>query len=251
MQLPAGLRLFLVPTIVMTAAVLPVASQETSAARKAWEKQLSESQLKNPAYAFVEDDPALPRVLLIGDSISIGYTPAVRELLQGKANVHRIPTNGGDTNRGLENIDSWLGDGKWDVIHFNWGLHDIKRLKDGKLDASMERALTPEAYQANLRKLAERLQKTGAKLIWCATTPVPEGAEGRIPGDEVTYNELAAAVMQDLGIPVNDLYSAVKPELARFQRTANVHFEDEGSAFLGQQVARAILSALDGAPALP
>ncbi len=73
-----------------------------------------------PAFATVEDDPRLPRVLLIGDSISIGYTVPVRKLLAGKANVHRIPTNGGPTTRGLEQIDKWLGKKPWDVIHFNW-----------------------------------------------------------------------------------------------------------------------------------
>src|SRR5882757_11342750 len=78
------------------------------------------------AMAEITDDPKLPRVLLIGDSISIGYTLDTRELLAGKANVHRIPTNGGPTTSGLANLDAWLGEGKWDVIHFNWGLHDLK-----------------------------------------------------------------------------------------------------------------------------
>ena len=67
----------------------------------------------------VKDDPALPRVLLIGDSISIGYTVPVRAALAGKANVHRPRTNCGPTSRGVENIDAWLGDEQWDVIHFN------------------------------------------------------------------------------------------------------------------------------------
>src|SRR6476620_12659536 len=90
------------------------------------------SQGAEPAFAQIQDDPALPRVLLIGDSISIGYTVPVRELLQGKANVHRIPTNGGPTSNGLKNIDKWLGNGKWDIIHFNWGIHDLKFMPDGK-----------------------------------------------------------------------------------------------------------------------
>ncbi len=72
----------------------------------------------------VKDDPALPRVLLIGDSISIGYTVPVRQMLRGTANVHRIPENGQYSSYGLEHIDEWLGDGKWDVIHFNWGIWD-------------------------------------------------------------------------------------------------------------------------------
>ena len=73
----------------------------------------------NPAFVEIQDDPALPRVLLIGDSISIGYTLPTRALLAGKANVHRILTNGGPTPNGLEHLTEWLGSGKWDVIHFN------------------------------------------------------------------------------------------------------------------------------------
>ncbi|MGH9342569.1 MAG: SGNH/GDSL hydrolase family protein, partial [Terriglobia bacterium] len=72
----------------------------------------------------VKDDPGLPRVLLIGDSISIYYTITVRNSLKGKANVHHIPVNGGNTEFALNHLDDWLGIGKWDVIHFNWGLHD-------------------------------------------------------------------------------------------------------------------------------
>ncbi len=72
-------------------------------------------------------DPKLPNVLIIGDSISIGFARQVREKLTGKANVYRPmggnkPENCGDTTIGLAKIDVWLGQQKWDVIHFNWGL---------------------------------------------------------------------------------------------------------------------------------
>ena len=90
-----------------------------------------------PEFAPVEDTPGLPRVLLIGDSISIGYTLPVRELLKGKANVHRIPGNGGPTTNGLKNLDEWLA-GKWDVIHFNFGLHDLKIGDDGSRQVPLE-----------------------------------------------------------------------------------------------------------------
>ena len=66
-------------------------------------------QAPNLAFAEVKDDPALPRVLLIGDSIWKRYALPTRSLLQGKANVHRIPVNGGPTIIGLENLDRWLG----------------------------------------------------------------------------------------------------------------------------------------------
>ncbi|QDU36468.1 GDSL-like Lipase/Acylhydrolase [Maioricimonas rarisocia] len=201
----------------------------------------------NPAFAKVEDKPGLPRVLLIGDSISIGYTVAVREKLEGEANVHRIPVNGGPTTRGVDQIDAWLGDSEWDVIHFNWGLHDLKYINDkGQLvdpDKGHQQVSLAD-YEKNLRELVKRLQQTGAQLIWCATTPVPPGAKGRVPGDEVKYNDVAAKVMQEMGVEINDLYAYAKPRLSEIQRPANVHFSPAGSAVLAEQVASSIREAL-------
>jgi hypothetical protein len=78
----------------------------------------------NDAMRPVKDDPKLPRVLLIGDSVSRGYTQAVRKVLAGKVNVHRAPANCGPKASGVKNIEVWLGDGKWDLIHFDFGIHD-------------------------------------------------------------------------------------------------------------------------------
>jgi len=201
----------------------------------------------NPAFAKVVDDPALSRVLLIGDSISIGYTVPLREALKGKANVHRIPENGGPTTRGLEMIDRWLGDGKWDVIHFNWGLHDLKYMDEKGRLVSPDKGhqqVPIEQYEENLRKLVERLKKTGAQLVWRSTTPVPQGAAGRIPGDAARYNVVAKKIMDGAGIPIDDHYSFILPRLKELQRPANVHFTPEGSRILAQKAARAILAAL-------
>jgi acyl-CoA thioesterase-1 len=85
----------------------------------------------------VKDDPALPRVLLIGASISVYYTLRVRELLKGKANVHRIMGGAGDTVKGLRMLNEWLGDSHGDVLHFNFGLWDVKRGPDDKLPVSI------------------------------------------------------------------------------------------------------------------
>jgi lysophospholipase L1-like esterase len=185
---------------------------------------------------------------LIGDSISIGYTLPVRELLEGKANVHRIAANGGPTTNGLAHLDAWLGKGKWDVIHFNWGLHDLKHVDPSTkalVDPSQgNRQVTPEAYEKNLRELVRRLKKTGAKLIWCSTTPVPAGAAGRIPGDAVKYNAIAAAIMADEGVTIDDLYAFAQPQLAKIQRPKNVHFTPEGSRALAEKVSKSISAAL-------
>ena len=77
---------------------------------------------------FVEADPELPNVLLIGDSISMSYTVDVREKLAGIANVYRAPDNCRSTRQTLDKIETYLGHRQWDVIHFNWGIHDLTHL---------------------------------------------------------------------------------------------------------------------------
>ena len=197
-----------------------------------------------PSLVPITDKPGLPRVLLIGDSISMGYTLPVRTLLKGQANVHRIPTNGGSTKDGVAHVDEWLGSGKWDVIHFNWGLHDLKRMKDGKLNLAGEQVSTLAEYEANLRVLVKRMQATGAKLIWATTTPVPEGSDGRPAREEVKYNEVASRVMKDLGVPTDDLHACCLPKLAEWQLPKNVHYKPKGYEGIAEQVAVEIKAAL-------
>jgi lysophospholipase L1-like esterase len=190
----------------------------------------------NPAFREIQDAPGLPRVLLIGDSISIGYTEPVRAELTNKANIHRIPENGAATLTGVKNIDKWLGTLKWDVIHFNFGLHDL-RLDDGKHQVSL-----PD-YETNLRTIVQRLQKTGARLIWATTTPVPD-AEVKPPrrnADVIAYNDAATRIMKESGIAIDDLYTLVNPRLPELQLPANVHYTLPGYNVLGHQVAESIL----------
>ncbi len=191
-----------------------------------------------------------PNVLIIGDSISIGYTPTVITELEETANIFRIPTNGGHTGKGIENIDKWLGDRKWDVIHFNWGLHDLcyrhpKSKTQGKRDKENGTQDMPiEQYQINLKKLVMRLKETNAKLIWASTTLVPEEEAGRFVGDDFKYNEVARSIMEEQGILINDLHSVSTTITETFIRPGNVHFTSEGSKKLGKQVAETIKSQL-------
>jgi lysophospholipase L1-like esterase len=215
----------------------------------------------NLSFVPVPDDPKLPRVLIIGDSISMGYTIPVRKLLAGVANVHRPPANCGDTARGLKNLDRWLATdspdrkpGHWDVIVFNFGLHDLKYLDaNGKyVDPSKGKQVAPPPlYEKNLRELVPRLQKTGARLIWASTTPVPQGSLGRVAGDEVPYNQVAARVMSDNGVPIVDLYAVAESDLKDYQRPRNVHYTPAGFKALAEAVAAAIKSALQTATTAP
>ncbi|MEE2883759.1 MAG: SGNH/GDSL hydrolase family protein [Planctomycetota bacterium] len=195
-------------------------------------------------------EKTLPQVLIIGDSISIGYTPHVKEAMKGRADVIHNPGNAQHTGTGLAKIDGWLGDQKWDVIHFNWGLWDLcyrdppGSLKQGKKNGKV--TFTPEQYGKNLEKLIRRLKKTGAKLIWASITYVPEGEAGRKVGDDIRYNAVAKRLMKKYRIPITDLGAASRrfpPEL--FRAPGDVHFKPEGRKKLAKLVTAKIEEALE------
>jgi hypothetical protein len=199
-------------------------------------------------------DPNLPNVLILGDSISMGYTPVVKRLLAGKANVQRPIDNCNDTGAGLRNIDRWLGTQKWAVIQFNWGLHDFcyRDPYAAKADAhdKVHGVITvpPDQYEKNLELLVTRLEKTGAKLVWASTTVVPEGDSGRFVGDDKKYNDIAARVMQRHGIPTDDLYALTVSFHGAFSAgPGNVHYNNAGYTAIGRQVAGAVEKALAAA----
>ncbi|MDA0837334.1 MAG: SGNH/GDSL hydrolase family protein [Planctomycetota bacterium] len=210
----------------------------------AWEKVLEQNlggfylplykkakaESRTTAWDYVTDDPALPRVLLIGDSISRGYTVPARKLMTGKVNLHRAPANCGPTSQGLKMLDVWLGDGKWDLIHFNFGIHD--------------RNSKAEDYAARLEQIIVRLKLTGAKLIWATSTPLPDDSKTYKKGDCARLNAAASEVIEKHAIANNDLYSAIQPHLANYQNPGDCHFNGPGYEFLGQRVADAILSEL-------
>ena len=192
----------------------------------------------------------LPNVLIIGDSISIGYTVPTRALLAGKVNLHRIPTNGGPTTKGITEIEKWLGDRKWDLIHFNWGLHDLKYMgKDGTNLVPKEKGgvvqVNLSEYEKNLDILVARMKKSAKHLVWRNTTPIPPGSKARYVGDSVKYNQAAARVMKKHGVPTLDLYTPSKKNMKDWMREADVHYYAHGSQALADRVAEDILKRLE------
>lgn len=194
----------------------------------------------------------LPKVLIIGDSISGGYLPIVKEELQGIAQVQtpKEPGNGGGTNNAILYIDKWIEENNWDVIHFNFGLHDIKHIdpETGKNSKNLNhpQQANPEQYAINLSTIVKKLKATNAKLIFATTTPYPDklGKQMRTPGMPAIYNKVAVEIMNENDIEVNDLYSFVLPRMEELQRPNNVHFEAEGSKALANEVCKVILENL-------
>lgn len=195
------------------------------------------------------------KVLLLGDSISIGYTPHVQSIMAGEAVVLRPtrvngtrPENCEGSTKGIVAIDRWLmiDGGGFDVIHFNFGLHDLKRVDPTTGRNSNDAADPPQAsldkYIEQLRSIVDRLQSSGAILIFATTTPVPEGGvrPHRDPGDVIRYNDAAVLLMRERGIQVNDLHAFALPRLGSLQKPVDVHFTAEGSKALAGEVVTAI-----------
>lgn len=230
-----------------------------SAAEEAW-NNLAGKNAKRPAFAYVQNDPALPNVLIYGDSISIHYTPDVREHLVGKANLYRLYRNGSDSSGFVKFMSAmhetmrkpeldmpWSFE--WDVIHFNVGLHDLKYVANRKLDKKNGTLVSSiSEYKKNLNEIIAYLKQLApnAKLIFALTTPVPEGAEGRFAGDAKKYNVAALEVLSaHKDIVINDLYTPTKAKHSLWWINSNdVHYNKVGIAAQAEIVSGVIESAL-------
>lgn len=202
------------------------------------------------------DDPNLPRVLVIGDSISMNYHNAAKEALTGIANYHRIEGNGFSVIHGVNNAELWLGNYHekgfhWDVILFNHGLHDLKQAYDAETDTFGAYAVSLEDYKANLEKLIGILKRTGATLVWTSTTPIPndrKGSYARRKGVARIFNAAAMKVMQRHSeIITNDLYRLVDDSslFDEWRKGDDVHFyEEKERELIGEAVASAVRQAL-------
>jgi hypothetical protein len=162
----------------------------------------------------------LPRVLIIGDFVHQQAVQGVQKDLKGKADVHYPRLDPGivvSSSSVLEYFDQFVGEGDWDVIHFNVGLGDLiyrapwmKALRVFPRHAGGIRNTPPEQYKKNLHELVRRLKATNAKLIWASTTPIRHSAADVFEkGSEIEYNAIAAKVMKEHGIPTNDMYAFV------------------------------------------
>jgi lysophospholipase L1-like esterase len=188
----------------------------------------------------------LPRVVLVGDSIRIGYAPLVAKRLDGKAIVVSPKPNGEDSGNVLRNLDEWVIKEKPDVVHINAGLHDLK-LKDKSYQVPQVQ------YEQNLKTILERIQKeTKAKVIFATTTPILDNLHAqrkvgfdRFEADVQKYNMAAVSVMKQAGVPINDLHELVERGGREKLITGDgTHYTPEGYEMLAAAVTDSILRSL-------
>ena len=190
----------------------------------------------------------LPRVVLVGDSIRMGYAPLVAKRLDGKAIVISAKPNGEDSGNVLRNLEEWVIKEQPDVVHMNAGLHDLK-LKDKSYQVPLVE------YETNLKTILERIQKgTKAQVIFATTTPILDTLHAqrkagfdRFEADVQKYNSAAVSVMKEAGVPVNDLHKLVEEGgKDKIMAGDGTHYTQDGYAVLAAAVADSILRRLAG-----
>lgn len=192
-------------------------------------------------YPAVNRDPALPRVLLIGDSICNGYRAAVIGGLKGKATVDVWLTPAAENDPGLPgDLEKVLKQGPYAVVHFNIGLHGWPK---GRIAEAQ--------YEPLMRKYVEVLRKHApeAKLIWAGSTPITvQGKAAELdPENNPTItgrNAAAAKIMEASGIAVNDLYSLVVEKRAQLAAGDRFHWKAGGYDLMTKQIVEFITKAL-------
>jgi lysophospholipase L1-like esterase len=179
-------------------------------------------------------------ILLIGDSIRIGYQEYVKEAIKDKGKVVYPEENGRFSKYTLWAINLWIAElGKPDIVHFNTGLWDLHH------EYPMVEALsTKEEYIENLRRIINELERTGAKLIFATTTPIANDGFGRSNFEIDEYNKAALKLMTEKGIEVNDLNSLVKDNLNEFMSSDKLHLNEEGYKKCGEKVTGKIIQYL-------
>lgn len=184
----------------------------------------------------------LPLVVLIGDSIRMGYQDYVTSQLAGRAEVWSPEENGGDSRKVLAHLDQWAFSRQPDLVHVNCGLHDLKRAFGAESEVPLAE------YERNVRQILQRLQRElDGAVVWATTTPVDESWHhqnkgfDRLEADVEAYNAAARAVAVDLGVPIDDLFAVVEREgKVRLLTQDGVHFTAEGSQLLGRAVAECV-----------
>lgn len=223
-------KLWLAISLFVVAAMVAVSAQEKdkrlhSGGSKGWGVQKAEIK-----------DPQLPRVLLIGDSILNGYRATVAKALEGKANVDAWVNPLHQASGGLhEQLKGVLAGGPYAVIHFNMGLHGWSK---GRIPEGQFIPLT--------RKLVQTIRDNAlrASLIWASSTPVTvKGEPGKLNPEInpiiVEHNRMAAQVMAEENIPVNDLYALMVTKL-NLAAGDQFHWKQEAKVIQGQAVAEIV-----------
>lgn len=177
-------------------------------------------------------DDARADILIIGDSISIGYTPYIQSTLEHQWDVSHNYCNARTSTNGVKHIDTWLNQRPdWYAITFNHGLHD----------AAANPANNLELYKSNLRIIAQKIKARTTRPLFILTTEVLPGTPGHEMWWVPALNQAASEVMIEEGIPIFDLNSVSRGIPHLHLNSTDVHYTEEGSQVLADAINKELL----------
>lgn len=194
-------------------------------------------------------------LFILGDSISIDYTPFLREFLgeewwitrKGDLPAPEIegepdPMNGGDSGVFLSYLKAMLPKIASETLLLNCGLHDIKHQPTAADDIQVPLA----TYLENLREAVQLIRSAGKKAFWVTITPVDDRMHARhikeffrFDADAKRYNRESSQLMKSLEVPVIDLGGFTHCLPGNLYRD-HVHFIEEVSRLQAAYLAGAL-----------
>ena len=193
---------------------------------------------------YYQEKPGLPRILLLGDSIARGIRSSTQQLYNGQANIQGAPTNCAGFAKYRMGLKDWLGYCPWDLVQFNVGMHFHPELLDNSTS-------WPEQYRKEITNIVNQIRahSPSTHIVFALTTPSPFDSAATTPkratcphydkfhkaGFATSLNDVARSLSQELGIIINDRYSAILPVLEQYQMECNIHYYGEGYEFLARQ----------------
>jgi len=190
----------------------------------------------------------MKKVLLIGDSIRMGYDEYVKESMKNVAEVCFPKENCQSSTVVLRTLHAWTDSLKLydaDAVHFNAGHWDTVRIYG-------DEPVTPlYTYADNIRRIVKRIRFLfpNAKIIFATSTPVYEAGfiqdfETRYNRDVERYNAAACAALADMDVTVNDLYTAINDKPLDYFSDQTHYYTAKATELLGGQVVRTLCDVL-------
>ena len=176
----------------------------------------------------------LPRIALIGDSITEGYFRLVQTALKGVALVDYLATSYSiDSDIYNTVIRSFVDDSDYTVVHFNYGLHGYN--------------VDEETYEARCKALLEYISQRAKVIVGTSTTVLASDlkTENLQWKEKICVrNECLRKIAEEYALSVDDL-NKVSQELLGENRTSDgVHFSEQGYITLAESVVKSIKKAL-------
>lgn len=209
----------------------------------------------------VVEDGSLPRVLIIGDSISGHYLERVRLLMEGKANIvgeasldkkkNSWATVGprfyrSDSATKGDDLKNFLAEsGPWDIVHFNNGIHMFAGAKPGD----------EKPYAEQLKKVVATIRESGAVCLFANSTgTVADNTIAKSPNyltNCKAFNAAAEEVMREMGVPVTDIYGMIQPRIKELISGDLIHTNAEADQMMAELIAKRLTETIPTLPTKP